>query len=191
MDHCTKGYALIACVRHIEAAHAAHALDHVFAKLSPEVRALIPNLKPNDWYPRAQLIELLRLIATEHDESDRARSELVKVGTRMAYSVTNVFMRLVIRILTPALFAKKLPQVFKLDNRGEGYVEVDASRLADQRLTITFKRMLGYHYHSPVCEGWLRFFFQAMGKKDVQITVDPWSLETPASEQFSFELAWS
>ena len=191
MEPTTKGYALIACVKFAESHLSPASRERFFEKLSPEARALVGGLRPNEWYPRARLIELFGAIASEYGESSEAHAALVRLGAGMAREMTNVFMRLVIRILTPALFAKKLPQLFALDNRGGGRVEVDASRLGDQYLALTFKEMRGADYFAPICEGWIRFFMESMGKRDISVNADPWLLDSPGADEFRLDVRWS
>jgi uncharacterized protein DUF2378 len=192
MEARTKGYAFIAAVKFAESEFAPEARDRVLSKLSTELRVKLPAFKHDGWYPRADLVTLLRAIADEYSGPSATYAALCKLGSAMAHEMSNVFIRLVIRILNPSLLAKKLPQLFALDNRGgSGRLEVDAARLGERHLRLTFKDMRGYDYYAPVCEGWIRFFLESMGVKNIRCTPDPWSPEAPGPEEFGLDVRWS
>ncbi len=78
-------------------------------------REIVASAKSATWYPVATLAELLNSIASlaKGDEA-KARELLINCGKYMAREATNTFLRLLMR-MTPALFAKKLPDFWGRD----------------------------------------------------------------------------
>lgn len=186
-----KGYSLRAGLEFMERELDPSARQRVLARLPPALQTLLPTIENDRWYQRPDMIVLLRAIAAEYSTDRQIYDAMVRLGMLMARAATNVFLRLVIRILTPSIFAKKLPQLFVLDNRGEGYVKVDSSGLKSRRLVMMWEEMLDYDYFQPICEGWIRFFFDAMGKSDLEVTTDYWTHEIPSPSHFRIEIRWT
>src|SRR5262249_27998190 len=100
---------------------------------------------------------------------------------------TNTFLRLLMRVLTPSLFAKKMPSLWTRDNTA-GSVEVDPSGIKAGRLFFKFSDVDGYAYCPPVFVGWVAFAMEAMGLKTKSITLSGWSLEAPAPKEVTLDL---
>jgi hypothetical protein len=191
-DKATRGYALKVCNEFALSEFGAARRNSILGRLPPEVSTAFANLNDDDWYARTHQCAIFRAIAAEWSTNEDVYAGMVRLGMAMAKSVTNVFMRLTIRILlsNPAILAKKLPGLYKMDNTGDGHVEVDTSNLAAHAIVFTWKDMHGYEYHQPICEGWLRFFFATMGKGHATFASDPWSHERPDPEQFNVAIQW-
>src|SRR5690606_9954882 len=107
------------------------------AELPEPLRKLLPVISPAEWYPREHCVSLHRAIAGAGATAEAAYEGLVACGEYMATEATNTYLRLVMRLLTPALFCKKVPKFWQRDHsEGEFTVEnvdVDARRI-DMRL---------------------------------------------------------
>jgi hypothetical protein len=187
----TLGYPLLACASFSKAEFSTAAQARVSARLSPECRALLADVKPQGWYPRTRLVEHCAAIAGEYGDSPTVSRAFVRLGEHMAREMTTVWIRLLMRIMTPGLLAKKMPELFAKGNRGDGHVVIDSSEIERRRMTFVFRSMRGYGYYQPINEGWIRYFFRGMGNDAVDTTSDPpWSIEAVDPEIFQIDASW-
>jgi hypothetical protein len=116
----------------------------------------------------------------------RARQLLVDCGTFLGTEATNTFLRLVMRMLTPALFAKKLPSFWARDSTGGRY-EVDVT---EQRIVCRLLEMEQFVHIAPISLGYVSFALKAMGKTIERSELHGWSLATPNPPEPWYELHW-
>jgi len=161
----------------------------VFANLSPSLRKILDDIKPAQWYPVAAVSELNRVIVAEAggNVDERARDELRKCGNHMAHEATNTFLKLFMKMLTPGLFAKKLPDLWSRDCSG-GRLVVSAD---DKKLSCQFFDAAGYDHLGAVATGYVGFALEAMGKKIDKVVLRDWSVQQPNFNGVSFDLVWS
>jgi hypothetical protein len=160
----------------------------MFDALSPKSREVVASAKSATWYPVATLAELLNSIASlaKGDEA-KARELLVNCGKYMAREATNTFLRLLMRMLTPALFAKKLPDFWGRDcTRGKLSVDVN-----ERKLVCRTHDMKGFDHAVCTGAGFATFALEAMGKTIESTTIKDWSLSSPSADGASFELVWT
>ena len=159
------------------------------AQLSPEVREMLPRLKRVDWYPRAQWIELLRAVVSIHHDPVQSYEDLVSCGRYIAEDATNTFLRLLMKMLTPGLFARKFPEFWRRDNQG-GRIEVDAARINENRVVMYIKDVEGFDHIGPVGAGYISFAMGAITGKPIQIALESWSLDRPGPPEVRYEVSW-
>src|SRR5688572_16476815 len=83
------------------------AVARAMEKLSSGVRSALAEAKSAEWYPVAHLAEVFRAIAgLGNGDEERARQYLVAAGSYNAREATNTFLRLLMRMLTPTIFAR-------------------------------------------------------------------------------------
>lgn len=156
---------------------------------SPDLRRLVgSDVKPADWYPVALMTEINRSIATTlgKGEDEGAREALYKCGKFVATEATNTFLKLLMKMLTPNIFIKKLPDVFKRDfTRGRL-----VAGLNGQTLTCSYYDLEGYDHIVVTASGFAAMALEAMGKTIESVKVNNWSLRTPYVEGASFDMTW-
>jgi hypothetical protein len=159
-----------------------------FALLSPDLQKVISDGKPATWYPVALIAELHRAIVTSIAGGDetRAREALIACGKFVAHEATNTYLRLLMRMLSPSLFAKKMPDFFQRDNLG-GKI---ATEVNGKTLVCRFSEIAGYDHIPVMAAGFAVFAFDAMGKTLDSLVSHNWSLANPCAEGASFELTW-
>jgi hypothetical protein len=156
--------------------------------MSPKNREIVLSTKSAVWSPVGALSELLNTIASNaNGNDDEAQRLLINCGKYMAREATNTFLRLLMRMLTPALFAKKLPDLWSRDcNRGKLVVE-----MSDEKLLCKVFETAGFDHAVCTACGFVSFALETMGKKVEQTTLRDWSLKSPSKNGASFELVWS
>jgi hypothetical protein len=182
-----RGYVLSSAAAYIKDTAGQERGAKVLASLSPHLRRALETVKPAGWCSAENLSELYRAVAslTEGDE-DRTRESLIECGRYTAREASNTFLRILMKLLTPAMFAKKLPDFWARDCTG-GKIEV---QLKEDMLANRLTDMKGLEHIGPVAVGYVKFALEAMGKSVTRTKLYDWSLADPGPNNCSFEIFW-
>src|SRR4051812_21451097 len=183
-----RGYVIASAAAYLRSTAGEQEAKRVFGELSPQLQQVIESGQSATWYPGAQIAELYRCIATTlgGGNEDRAREALINCGKFTAHEATNTYLRLLMRMLSLSLFAKKMPDFWKRDNsRGKLVVE-----LKEQTLTCRLYEIDGYDHAAAVAAGFAVFAFEAMGKSIESVKLYDWSLVEPCKEGSRLEIKW-
>lgn len=183
----TRGYMLTMTLKYVREVLDPKRREAVLAKLSPETIKFAETAKPTEWYPVARSVEIYDAIVDAcNGDAALAEQDLIGIGQFGAHEASNTFLRLLMKVLTPGLFAKKLPSLYERDNsKGKVTVEVE-----DDRLICRIDDCKGCKHLGPISAGWAIYTLETMGKKLSQKKVHGWSLDNPDSGSVSFELIW-
>lgn len=184
-----RGYSLRQTARYLESKFDPEARKRALDAMPSNSRALLSSFDAAEWYPRDHATALYRTIATARG-GDEAYADLVGCGEFIASEATNTFLRLLMRIMTPTLFAKKIPEFWKRDQRG-GHFEADVSQADKGRIGMKLVDVEGFDHIGVVSIGFIQFGMVALGKKGVQIEQEGWSLATPGPHTINYEIKWS
>lgn len=186
----TRGYSMTSTLQFIEETYEPARRERIYAQLSPEVRSAHGSYKSIEWYPVQHFAELLRGIASEAGarEEDK-REELVKAGQFIAGVAASTFLKLLMKVLTPTLFAKKIPSLWERDNQG-GFFESDITRADDGIIVFKLREVGGYDWIAPVALGWVTFALRSMGKTVLEARLDGWSAAAPGPDGVDIFIQW-
>jgi len=185
-----RGYSLRQTARYLETSFDGETRKKLLDGLPATVRTEMASFAPADWYPREYSVALFRAIAQAKNDEQGSYKDLVACGELIASEATNTFLRLLMRIMSPTLFAKKVPEFWKRDQRG-GYFEADVSRAEQAEIRMKLADVDGYDHIGIVSIGWIQFGMAALGKKGVSIQQRGWSLSQPAPREIEYEITWS
>src|SRR5262245_55331435 len=103
-----RGYMISTAATFVRQTAASRGLPDPTDQFSPQLRSSLSGMTSVGWYPVHYIAEVNRVIASALGGGDevRARAELESCGRFMAVEATNTFMRLLMKVLTPTLFAK-------------------------------------------------------------------------------------
>jgi hypothetical protein len=185
-----RGYTMIGSIAFIDEHYDEQTRKRLYDGLAPEVRSNLSNYKRVEWYPRLHLVEFLRGIATVHGGDEKAAyRDIVACGQFVARDAATTFLRLLMKILTPVLFAKKIPDIWERDSRG-GKMTADASHVEQRLLIMHLTDVEGFDHIGPLAVGWITFAMTAMGKKGVDGKANGWSLATPGPRDLKIDMTW-
>lgn len=153
------------------------------------VGALDKGLKPAGWYPIGYYNEMTNSVIQTVGKGDgeAGKRALFELGNYTASTASNSFLKIFLKILTPSLFAKKLPELFRRDFTS-GRLEVE---LSDGSISGRMFDMPDFENGAPLCPGFASFPLETMGKKIGKLTVRDWSLTSRGVDGAGFELTWS
>lgn len=163
--------------------------EQVRASVTPDVRAALMDPVASRWYPRSYFVELNRAVAALHTQEADALEALSAAGRNMAEIATGTFMKLLLKMLTPALFARKFSDFWAHDNRG-GRIDVDASNVGDRHLDFWIRDVRGFDHVGPVGRGYIQFAMSAITGSNVTVDLEGWSLAKPGPEEVHYAVSW-
>ncbi len=170
-----------------------------FIRKTPETRGVIDQvpahikevaegLKHADWCKAEDFSETIRLIARAANSDEAlARDLLIRAGVFISEGATNTFLKLLMKMLTPALFAKKMPEFWKRDST-MGRLEVE---VAPPKIIVRMMDMEGFDHGACTTAGFVKQAFEGMGKTILDIQLPDWSLSTPYVNGSTIELTWA
>ncbi len=188
-DFQVRGYTVSACAAYLTEITGEQESKRLLEGLSPQARSGIAaaSAAPAAWGPAGVLSEVLTTIAAQgKGDEDRTRTILVNCGSFMAREATNTFLRLLMRMLTPTMFAKKLPDLWRRDCT-HGTLIVDVN---EQRFTCRVLETEGFIHAVCTIAGFITFTLQTMGKSIDKTTITGWSMQTPSPKEGYIELTW-
>lgn len=185
-----RGYSVQQQARFLDTGHfPADRRDALKATLPDAVKNSETALDPAAWYPRSYAVSLFRAMTSEAASDEAAYATMVACGEFIGAEATNTFLKLLMRLMTPALFGKKLPTFWERDMKG-GRLDVDLNRANDRSMVVRLVDVEGFDHIGPVTEGWLRFGLRSIGSPVVEAKQTGWSRATPGPQTFELAVRW-
>jgi hypothetical protein len=171
--------------RHVDGA----TRDRLRAGFSPELREHFDQPVTSRWYPRELFVELNRATASLFTTVSGVLDGLTSAGSCISEVAAGTFLKLLLKMLTPGLFARKFTDFWAHDNRG-GRIDVDSSKLDDREVIFHIRDIAGFDHIGPVGRGYIQFAMRSITKKDVDIELSGWSLATPGPAEVHYRVRW-
>lgn len=127
---------------------------------TPDLTSKRESLKKTEWYPLAYAVDQCAAIDAQFEDPHKSYDELKRCGHFIADDAASTYMKLLMKVLTPKLFARQFPEVWKRYH-DFGKLASDMSHIEENRVVFTIP---GYPYVAPMCHGWLEFAFDCLGK---------------------------
>jgi len=182
-----RGYVPLSAAVYLRGAAGEQAAQQLLGSMSPQARRALETATQASWCPAGDVAEVFQVIASlGKGNEDQARMHLVECGKHAAREASNTFLRLLMKLLTPAMFAKKLPELWGRDCTG-GRITV---QLHEDRIVNHLLDMDGFDHIAPVAVGYVMFALEAMGKSITKSTLHGWSLAQPSASDSWFEVSW-
>jgi len=186
-----RGYSVKQQLRFLETQYDPIVSQRLIGTIPEDIRVAMADMKPAEWYPRRYSVAVLRAIASHRGNDERAvYDDLVRCGTFIATEASNTFLKILMKMLTPALFAKKIPEFWQRDQKG-GHFEIDTGKAKEGHLHLKLCDVEGFDHIALLSIGWISFGLKAMGKDDAVVKQHGWSLSSPGPKDISYEVTWS
>jgi len=182
-----RGYMYITSVDYLRQTLGDQEAKKVISGFSPQARHLLETLKSADWCPVSVFSEVTQALAAAGGGGDKSKDLLVKCGTHMAMEATNTFLKLFMKMMSPTLLVKKIPDLWKRDCTG-GKLQLE--ELTEHSVKFSASGMQGFRHAVCTAAGFVAFGVGAIGKKVDSVTITGWSLDKPSEDGATFELAW-
>jgi hypothetical protein len=160
------------------------------ASLPLEQREAMNGLSDPAWYPRRYETALLAGVARAFEEEEATRTQLIRCGSSLAVG-DNEFMKLLVRVLTPELFMRKLERFWVRDHRdGAGYV-VEQCDLERRSASLRLRGVAGYTHGGLIWLGWMRGILNEICPSGFSVEQRGWTWSTPDPDEIVYEVKWS
>jgi len=171
-------------------AHYGDGAAEVEARIPADVRARLNEVTDVGWYPRSYTVAIYRAIA-EHTRAKGAdvRKAIFDMGHGVAQRALETFLKLVIKVMTPEVFVRKIPDVWLRDHRG-GYLKTDTSDVANNHVVFNLKDIAGYEYIGGSLPGFQTATLTALGCKNLRHECD-WTPENPGPAEVTCHFYWT
>lgn len=186
MEELVRGFMIHHTGRHIASD------PELRSKVSPAVLAEVERntteFQAMDWRPREQLKRLWQAIADVSGPNEEdVYNALFRCGETVGGYSTSTFFRLLLKVLTPKMFASRFGEFYKRDQQGgEGVV----LEVGQKHLVLAARGIAGYDHFGPISSGWASVPLKGMGLKNVKMTCAPWSLAEPGPNEVRFTATW-
>lgn len=169
MEPHVKGLPIKVAFNHIESHFSPPERDAIMAAMDPALVALIPNLKPTGWFPLEYWVAIFDAVSAGQEVA-AAEERLRLVGYTVATEALGSFLKLLLKILTPSLFADKF-DAFWRKYHDFGKLKVVEKDIEHSHLVFNLD-LEGHEYpHVHISAGaWIECAFRAMGKESTVVT---------------------
>ena len=189
MENTCRGYMIASTLAYIDRSYDEATKQKILNALSPAAREVATAVNGVQWYPVANISELFREIANHHVATDgKPEKALEAVGRTIATMAMNSFLRLLMKLMTPGLFARKVPDFWSRDNR-TGSLRAELIGDEARQLKLVHEDVGQYDYIGGVAPGFVKAALDAIGCKNIRYTSD-WTLEKPAQDVIHYEFRW-
>jgi hypothetical protein len=137
----------------------------MLAALAPRTRDVLGSVSPSDWYPLEIGVDVLRQIERAHEGDAETRKVIRRAGRAIARDATGTFMKLLLKVLTPRMFASKFPEFWRRYH-DFGDCKIDVSRIEERWFAV---EVPGYEYLHSVGAGWIEHVFDSLGKTNIVV----------------------
>lgn len=177
-------------IQYLDKAYDDAARASIYDGISPRLRALLAKIDNVGWYPKTEASELFAAIANHHLRTGgNVRETLENVGVSISETAMNTFLKLILKLLTPALFKAKASDFWRRDHNF-GILEISKLDTDEREMEVALKEVDGYDYIGPVGLGFIRFALEDVFKfKNVRATYD-WSIDNPGPPVVEYKLTW-
>lgn len=187
-ERLVKGFNLEQTSAFIDHHYSHDVREKIRTHLPLELEQRLSSVKSGGWYPLADLVALLEAMAQAADSHKTAEDNARLLGQFLSNAATSGFMRLLLKILTPTVFLKKVPDIWpRMFSFGQ--FESDPSGFPSGKAAMVMRDVDGFDYVAPVSVGWIESVFSAMGYPDASVSCRPIDGE-PAGSAFRFDISW-
>lgn len=189
MDKLAKGNIIVATRRFIDSELEPEQRQRVYHLMPEDVRAVLPDVKRSEWHPNKLASAQWAALAQSQPSEKESLELLERCGRFIGHDATNTFLRLVVRLLTPAMFVSKFPRIWEKDFKF-GRIETAASDVSKNEIVLDIKDVEGFDFFAHTACGWFSQAMEAMGCKNVVARHDV-SFERPGPRDLSVRLSWA
>lgn len=161
--------------------------ERVPPQLLDQIRQQQDAFKPHDWRPREECIALWSAIAATQSDEEASYQALVRTGEAVGHYATGTWLKLLLKVLTTGMFARKFPDMYARDHQF-GHIEVVS--VHEHGMVVLFKEVEGYDHFAPFAHGWGGFALKSIGVKNLKMRLTPWSLAAPGAQELRCDATW-
>ena len=187
-ERLVKGFNLEQTLAFIDHHYSHDVRQTIHARLPAALEGKLATVKSGTWYPLADLVTILQTMAEVAESPDVAEDNARLLGQFLSHAATGGFMRLLLKVLTPPIFLKKVPDIWPR-MFSFGVFESDPSGFSSGTAVMTMRDVDAFDFVAPVSVGSIESVFSSMGYPDATVGCQPVEGE-PKGSAFRFDISW-
>lgn len=164
--------------------------SRVDGELSIELKSVLESVSRPEWYPRRYLVEMLNAITIVRGTNDGTYADFVRCGSTLA-DPKDEFGKLLVQVMTPELFLKKLPRFWTRDHQESGAFELEAVAAGERQARVKLRSVKHYDHCAILWLGFMQGMLSQVGTAGLSIAQQGWSWENPGPQDVAYEVKWS
>lgn len=188
-DATVRGYMVLSPLTHVRETYGGSELADIEARIPDDIRKALPAVTDVGWYPRSYTVAIHRALAGHvRAKGENVTAAMFAMGHAIATRALETFLKLVIKVMTPEVFARKVPDVWLRDHKG-GVLLTDLDDIANRHLVFRLKDVGGYDFIGGALPGFHTATLTALGCKNLRYECD-WTLESPGPDNVTCHFYW-
>lgn len=174
---------------YIEKAYDPPTRKQIYERIPPRVRELFAFVNKFEWYPCEDAAAVFRAIAEHHAKEDgKVELALEGVGREIAETASTTSLRLLFRLMTPSLFAKKASDLWERYSCGR--LAVSSFDAGTHRMSVSLEDVEEFDFVGLVAAGFVLFALEAVGCEQPRASF-AFDAARPAPDSVDYELTWA
>jgi hypothetical protein len=165
-----NGHFLRAAAILIEKEFGGEKREAIRQQLSKEAEQALLTASGKEWYPAERVVEVYDAMRGAWGGEEEARAGFIRLGKAIGDEAANTFMRLFMKIVTPAMLFKQFPKVWP---KYADFGKFELGVITSDRFEFTVRDLAPNIYQPLISSGWTIYMLEAMGRKNIQITTEP------------------
>jgi len=159
-------------------------------ELSIELKLMLDSVSRAEWYPRRHLIEMLNAITMVRGANEGTYADFVRCGSTLA-DTKDEFAKMLMQVMTPELFLKKLHRFWTRDHQDSGAFELEPVTPGDRSARLKLRSVKHYDHCAILWMGFMQGVLGQLGLAGVSVIQQGWSWENPGPQDIAYEVKWS
>jgi hypothetical protein len=185
-----RGYVLDHTARFYRSTYDYSTAARIEGDLSLEVKSALETVSHADWYPRRYQVEMLNAFAAARGSSDVTYGDFMRCGAKLG-EPNNDFAKLLIQLMTPELFLRKLPRFWTRDLKSSGAFEIEMPRTGARGAKVKLRNVKQYDHGAIFWMGFIQSTLAQLGASGLVVTQEGWSWSNPGPQDISYDVRWS
>jgi len=101
------------------------------------------------------------------------------------------YSRLLMQVMTPEIFLKKLPRFWSRDHQESGAFELEPIASGVREARITLRGVKHYDHAAIVWLGFIQGVLVQLGAPGLSVAQRGWSWDSPGPQDVTYEVKWS
>jgi hypothetical protein len=139
-------------------------------QLGKDAESALLTATGKDWQPAERVAEVYAAMASAWTTPEQRRDGFMMIGKSLGDEAANTFMRLFMKIVTPAMLFKQFPKVWP---KYADFGKFELGVLSSDRFEFTVRDLSPMTYQPLVSAGWTLYMLEAMNRKNIQVSTEP------------------
>ncbi len=185
----SRGSNLTGTYNYLEKVCTTEQLAAFSAEWPAELQKQVGRFQQSSWYPLEWYDLFAQNAASLATEPEEVFAHMRGCGDSIAATVANSFMKLMLKMLTPGLVARKLPDLWARDWTFGTLILVECDATIG-KLEFEMQQISPVVYMGPIAGGYVGRVLETLTGSATKVVTDNFSLDTPRPERTVVTVTW-